>query len=234
MKTEKKNLCPRILFLITTPALSEKAATLFKDDGIPLQYTVMHGQGTASSEILDMLGIGSTDKTITLGVMPRVLAEDILVKLHRELKMGTVNSGIAFTVPITAANNFVVKMLTSMSEESDIAQERKDENSMADSKYSMIIAFVNQGFSDTVMDAARSAGAGGGTIIHTRQAFNEDTVHFWGIEVHDEKEIVIILAANETKTAIMQAIGEKCGIKTEAKGVILSMPVDSVMGLGER
>ena len=58
MKTETKNLAPRLLILITTPSLSEKAAALFNDDGVPLQYTIMHGQGTASSEILDMLGIG--------------------------------------------------------------------------------------------------------------------------------------------------------------------------------
>ena len=100
MKTETKNLAPRLLILITTPSLSEKAAALFNDDGVPLQYTIMHGQGTASSEILDMLGIGSTDKTVTLGVMPKTFAEDILKKLHRELKMGTVNSGIALSAGV--------------------------------------------------------------------------------------------------------------------------------------
>ena len=234
MKTETKNLAPRLLILITTPSLSEKAAALFNDDGVPLQYTIMHGQGTASSEILDMLGRGSTDKTVTLGVMPKTFAEDILKKLHRELKMGTVNSGIAFTVPVTAANNFVIRILNSMTEESDIPQERKDDISMPEIKYSMIVTLVNQGFSDAVMDAARAAGAGGGTIIHTRQAFNEDTVKHWGIEVHDEKEIVLIIADTENKTSIMQAIVEKCGIKTDAKGIVLSLPVDSVMGLGER
>ena len=201
MTNEPKTLAPRLLCLITTPNLSEKASILFKDDGVPLQYMIMNGQGTASSEILDMLGIGSTDKTVTLGVMPKIFAEDILKKLHRELKLGTVNSGIAFTIPISAANNFVIKILNSMTEDSAIPQERKDENNMSGIKYSMIVALVNQGFSDTVMEAARAAGAGGGTIIHTRQAFNEDTIKRWGIEVHDEKEIVIILADVDIKTA---------------------------------
>lgn len=234
MSNTPKELAPRLLILIANSALSQKASDLFKNESVSLHYTIAYCEGTASSEILDMLGIGSTDKVLTMGVMPKVCAEDILRKLYLELKLGTVNSGIAFTIPLTATNNFVIRILSSMAEQAQLPPERKDDNGMSDVKYSMIVTLVNQGFNDQVMNAAREAGAGGGTIIHTRQVFNEETVKFWGIEVQDEKELVIIIADNDSKTAIMQAIGEKCGIKTDAKGVVFSLPVDSVIGLRDR
>ena len=56
-------------------------------------------------------------------------------------------------------------------------------------------------------------------------------MNFWGITVQQEREVVIILVKKQEKLAIMQAIGEKCGMKTEAHGVVFSMPVDSVVGL---
>jgi len=45
---------------------------------------------------------------------------------------------------------------------------------------------------------------------------------------------VLILASQENKLAIMQAITEKCGIKSEANGFVISMPVDGVVGINKR
>ena len=151
--------------------------------------------------------IAEVDETLTIS------PEDVLKKLYFELKLGTANSGIAFTLPITAATSFLLSVLDRTSDKFQLPPERKDEHGMSEVKYSMIVTLVNQGFSDNVMDAARAVGAGGGTIIHTRQAFSEETVKRLGIEIHDEKELVIIIADNESKTKIMQAIGESCGIK---------------------
>ena len=54
-----------------------------------------------------------------------------------------------------------------------------------------------------------------------------------GAEMAEEKDIVLIVADSETKLAIMQAISEKCGIQTEAKGIVYSLPIDNVIGLAE-
>ena len=35
-----------------------------------------------------------------------------------------------------------------------------------DFSHELIMVIMNEGYSDTVMDAARSAGAGGGTVLH--------------------------------------------------------------------
>ena len=97
--------------------------------------------------------------------------------------------------------------------------------------HSLVLAFVNQGYSEEVMSAARKAGAGGGTVFHTRRVESDDAAAFWGIPIQEEREIVLILAKKDQKKAIMEAISESCGAKTDAHGVVISLPVDEVAGL---
>ena len=101
---------------------------------------------------------------------------------------------------------------------------------MTDNKFSLVTAVVNRGFSNDVMVAAREAGARGGTVIHSRQLLNEDSTNFWGVSMQEEKDILLIITDIENKITIMKAIGESFGINSEAKGIVLSMPIDSVTG----
>ena len=102
---------------------------------------------------------------------------------------------------------------------------------MAEETYVLIAAIVDRGFSNEVMDAARAGGAGGGTVVHSRSIGNREASSVWGLSVQEEKEIVMILADHDKKGDIMRAIGEKCGMHSEAKGIVLSLPIDSVTGL---
>ncbi|MDE6926204.1 MAG: P-II family nitrogen regulator [Acetatifactor sp.] len=102
---------------------------------------------------------------------------------------------------------------------------------MSENRYYMIMAIVNQGFSGAVMEAARPEGASGGTVFHSRRIASEETMKFWKISVQEEREVVMILARREDKLSIMQAIGQKCGVKSEAQGVVFSLPVDESVGL---
>ena len=49
--------------------------------------------------------------------------------------------------------------------------------------------------------------------------------------MQEEREVVIILATKEDKLAIMQEIGRKCGMQSKAQGVVMSLPVDGIVGL---
>lgn len=104
---------------------------------------------------------------------------------------------------------------------------------MPENKYSMIAAIVNQGYSENVMEAARAAGAGGGTVIHSHRIGDEAISGAWGFALEDEKDIVMIVADNDSKETIMQAISDACGIKSDAKGIVLSLPIESVIGLSD-
>ena len=106
-----------------------------------------------------------------------------------------------------------------------------NESEMIENEYAMIMAIVNQGFSEEVMDAARPMGASGGTVFHSRRIGNEEAMKFWGIRIQEEREVVLILVKKENKLPIMQAICQQCGMQSEAHGIVFSLPVDGIIGL---
>lgn len=99
--------------------------------------------------------------------------------------------------------------------------------------------FVNEGFGFLPTQAGigdrlavhGSAGARGGTVLHSRQVSREKTPSALGLDVQEEKEMILIVASEEQKTAIMSAISEQYGIRSEAKGLILSLPIEDAIGL---
>ncbi|MDE6749333.1 MAG: hypothetical protein K2K21_09800 [Lachnospiraceae bacterium] len=220
----------RILFLIATPKLTKKAMDLYKQADIPVQYT-FHAQGTASSEIMDMLGLDGVDKIITVCMMPRAYADEMISKLQKKLHLGMPNTGIAFSVIMSGSSGRLVQLMETLQPEINRTLLEGENSDMKEREYYMIMAFVNQGYSGEVMEAARPVGASGGTVFHSRQLGSEEAMKFWKISVQQEREVVIILARNEDKLAIMQAIGQKCGMQSEAQGFVLSLPVDDVAGL---
>ena len=232
MKPEKQNSSFRILMLITNPQLAKKAAKLFADGAMPMHYK-LHAMGTASSEMMDILGLGSIGKHLLVSILPKPFADEMLRKLRKALKIGTTDSGIAFTMPISGANNYIVRMLGQIGGKEKETAERKEKTTMAELKHVMIASIVNQGYSEEVMNAARAAGAAGGSVLHSRLVENEQATEFWGLSVQEEKEIILILANAENKLAIMQAISDSCGIRSDAKGIVVSLPIDAVIGLND-
>ena len=220
----------RMLFLIATPKLVTKAMGLFKEGNVPTQY-VFHAQGTASSEVMDMLGLDGVDKNILMSMMPKGFADEMLKKLRKRLHLGMPNTGIAFSVVMSGASSQMIQLIENLEPKEKQKLLERSEAEMTDNEYSMIMAIVNQGFSEDVMNAARLKGASGGTVFHSRRVGNEEALRFWKISVQEEREVVLILARKEDKLAIMQEIGKQCGIQSKAQGVVMSLPVDSVVGL---
>ncbi len=232
MGTEKNKPSFRVLMLITSPKGAEQAAALFSRARAAHIYR-FHAKGTASSEIMEMLGMGNIDKAVFLTIMPRGFADIMLKRLNKELRLGSPKNGIAFTAPVPDGSRMLLKIkerLDSLYPDSR-PQESEESKMNGEDKYSMIVAIVNQGFSEDVMDAARPAGASGGTVIASRRIIDEEATSFWGINLQEEKELVIILSEVEAKFNIMRAIGEKCGLKSEAQGFVFSVPIDNVYGL---
>ena len=100
----------QLLVLIATPRLADRAAELFAKSAVPVQYR-LNAEGTASSEIMDVLGFGSIDKCLLMLPLPAELSRSMLYKLHSDLRLDTVNSGIAFTLSLTGASNIIIRML---------------------------------------------------------------------------------------------------------------------------
>lgn len=218
-----------MLFLIATPKLVHKAVDLFKEGMVPVQY-MMHAQGTASSEIMDMLGLGGVEKDLMLSMLPGMLAHKMLKKLRSKLHLGMPNTGIAFTVTMSSCSGHMIRLMES-SQPQEEERSGRDEWEEMENAYSAIMAIVNQGFSEEVMNAARPMGASGGTVFHSRRIGSEEAMKFWNISIQQEREVVLILAKKEDKKAIMQAINKECGMQSRANGIVLSLPVDEIIGV---
>lgn len=218
-----------MLFLIATPKLVHKAVDLFKEGMVPVQY-IMHAQGTASSEIMDMLGLGGVEKDLMLCMLPKALADKMLKKLRSKLHLGMPNTGIAFTVTMSSCSGHMIRLMESSQPQEEEPAGREEREEM-ERGYSAVMVIVNQGFSEEVMNAARPVGATGGTVFHSRRVGSEEALKFWGISIQQEREVVLILAKKEDKKAIMQEIHKKCGMQSKANGIVLSLPVDEIIGV---
>lgn len=98
-------------------------------------------------------------------------------------------------------------------------------------KYELILIIVNEGFSGSVMDAAREAGARGGTLVNGRGTAKEEMLSKFQIFMSPEKEIILIVATKDIKENILKAVNKSYGINSEAHGIIFTLPIDDVVGL---
>ena len=98
-------------------------------------------------------------------------------------------------------------------------------------QHEAIFCIVNSGYSDAVMNAAKKAGARGGTIINARGTASTEAETFFHITIEPEKEIVMILVPSNIKGAVMHALYNEVGLDSAGQGIAFSVPVDGVVGL---
>ena len=101
---------------------------------------------------------------------------------------------------------------------------------MAD-KFELVVTIVNQGFGEEVMNVARECGARGGTILNARGTARAEAESKFGIMIHPEKEVVLILVNDKIKDKILHAIYQNVGLDTPGQGIAFTTPVDDVVGL---
>ena len=97
--------------------------------------------------------------------------------------------------------------------------------------HELIYVIINEGSSDIVMSAARPAGATGGTVLSGKGTGIKKSEKFMGISLADEKDIVMIVAPADKKTAIMKAIIDKAGPQSAAGAICFSLPISQVVGM---
>lgn len=99
------------------------------------------------------------------------------------------------------------------------------------SNYEVVFCIVNSGSSETVMDVAREAGATGGTVIHARGTASRQAEEMFGITVHPEKEIVMMVVEKTIRDALLHELYRNVGTKTEHQGIAFALPVEDVVGI---
>ncbi len=187
---------------------------------------VMLGKGTATSEQLSIYGLSDTEKAVISTVADGERTKQLIRAAKRKLFMDIPGNGIMLTVPMKSVGGG--KTLAYLTGDRIPAGASAPEMKF---EHELIIAVLNEGYSDAVMDAARTAGAGGGTVLHARGTGSKQAEKFFGVSLAKEKDIIYIVSTSEQKGAIMTAINKATGAGTKAGAICFSLPVSSVIGL---
>ena len=102
---------------------------------------------------------------------------------------------------------------------------------MKTENHEVIFAIVNSGFAEEAMAVAKEQGARGGTIINARGVARENEAAFFGITIHAEKEILMLVVEKEIRDNILNALYQRMGMGQKAQGIAFSLPVSDATGL---
>ena len=103
--------------------------------------------------------------------------------------------------------------------------------SVTTNNHEVIFAIVNSGYAEDAMAVAREQGVRGGTIIGGRGVAQEKEAAFFGITIHAEKEILMMVVEKEIRDNVLNALYKQMGMDKKAQGITFSLPVSDVAGL---
>lgn len=185
------------------------------------------GHGTASGEVLSLLGLTGSERALALSVVTEQTWKSLKRDLEQKIRIDIPGTGIAFTVPMSSIGG--KRELRFMTDGQNWT--KGEESVMQGTNRELLIVISNQGYNELVMDAAREAGAHGGTVLHARGTGMERAEKFLGISLAAEKDITLIVTKTAGKNAIMKSVMEKAGMETQAQSIVFSLPVTSTAGL---
>jgi len=105
---------------------------------------------------------------------------------------------------------------------------------MKTNEHEVVLAIVNSGYAEDVMEVAREQGVRGGTILNARGVVNENAAAFFGITLHADKEILMMVVEKDIRDRVLNAIYKEMGMAKKARGIAFSLPVSDVAGLAPK
>ena len=180
--------------------------------------TIITGRGTASSRILNVLGIGDTARDIVYSITDSKIADSVIKAMCTNAENRKYKHGILFTVDV------LYKLQAGIFE--------AGERTMKSAEKQLISVIVNQGYADDVMEAARNAGASGGTIVNARGTAKEGDAKFFGLTIVPEKEMLLLLVDNDKAERVFTAVKNLPCLGNKGSGIVFSSPVENFTNLG--
>ena len=212
------------IIAITDHDRGEAMGSLYHAAGLHLILS-MPARGTATSEHLAIYGLDATEKCVIAAVGSAQEADSLIRSAKRKLFIDIPGNGVMLTVPLkSVAGGKTLSYLTD-----DLKAGGAPNMNF---EHELITVILNEGYSDFVMDAARAAGAMGGTVLHGRGTTSPESEKFFGVSIAKEKEVILIVARKEQKADIMRSIMTRAGTDTDAGAVVFSVPVSEVAGFG--
>lgn len=218
-----------LLLTIVRRSDSGEYEDFFKSHNVSVTYNVACN-GTAHEKTLSLLGIEKNDKSLLLSLLTGETLKDILHGLTVDMKIDLPDRGIAVAVPLSGiGGSKALEYFSAGQKTVDNENDATKEDIQMQTTQELIIAVYEKGYTDAVMDAAREAGAAGGTTIRAKGT-GAGAQKFFGLSLAEEKEMVLIVSSAENKKEIMKAIMQKAGIDTKAHALVFSLPVTDSAG----
>ena len=166
-----------LILTITDRSRGGDFSAWFREQGATLVLTAL-GRGTATTEVLDCLGLEATEKAVLLCMLPS--RKGLLRKAAKDLWLDVPGRGVMMAVPVSSIGGASAKNYLLQGEAEDRMEKKLT--------HELIVVIANQGATDQVMDAARAAGATGGTAVHAKGTGTELAKKFFGVslEAHHE------------------------------------------------
>ncbi len=181
--------------------------------------TVFYGEGTARQGILRMLGLDQLHKEVVIFVASSSIAKEAMHYIAEKKRMDKRNRGISFRMPLE-------EVLGTYSFKNE-----KETNEEREIMHQAIVVIVNNGEAETVIDAAESAGAQGGTVIHAHGAGEYETKRVFHMEIEPEKDIVLIISEVEKTEAISDSINKALHLDEPNTGILFVTNLTETIGL---
>lgn len=189
------------------------------------------GRGTATSEIMDILGLGSSEKDVVLSFAPAPTCRSLLQELDSDLRGSTGTAGIVFSLPVSALNNLAAALVLFKAEHTK--QNGGDETMNHSEENTLILVACSRGHTDEIMATAKARGARGGTVIKARLSGLEELEQAYDLaDLTAEREIVAIVVPANLRASILEAINTAHGLRSPAQAVLCSLPIEEIVRLG--
>lgn len=215
------------MLAITERGKAEKFICLLTEHHVQVVDCLL-GEGTATSEVLDYLSLENSEKALLLAIVTEETRKPLLRDFTEKLMIDIPGNGIVAAIPVSSIGGMRSLKYLTEGQKLDLEGGRK---MSLNTEYELILVIANEGYTDLVMDAARSANAGGGTVVKAKGTGAEYAKKFFGFTIAAEKEMILIVSSAEERSSIMKAVMEKAGMGSKAQAVVFSLPVSSVAGL---
>lgn len=216
-----------LLITIIRRADSSEYEDFYARAGVSVAYNISCN-GTVHEKTLDLLGIERSEKAMLMCVVTGETLKTVCRQLRVEMKIDLPDRGVAVAVPLSGVGGSrILEFLTA--EQKSAAENCEEVKKMSECTHELIVAIYEKGYTNMVMDAAREAGAGGGTTISAKgTGVGEEK--FFGLSIAEEKEMVFIVSNETKKRDIMKAIMQKAGVDSKAHALVFSLPVSVAEG----
>ena len=191
---------------------------------LPFQIEFL-GRGTASRSQLDFYGLEATEKVALVCIADTAKTQALFAAAKQRLYIDIPGNGIMMAIPVKSVGGGQTLRYLTNGETQDKGVPQMNFT------HELIMIILNQGYTDDVMDAARAAGAGGGTVLHAKGTGAEYARKFLGVSLAEEKECILIVSETGSRSAIMEAIAKNAGPATPAGAIAFALPVSAVAGL---